>query len=354
MSKICDQCNAKRNLTEKGKISQAEYVEWMDTHLDTDCEQNYEGSSGGMEAKSAVKMWGRSKDYKLRYVNMISDGDSSSYASLRAMNGGTGPYGTECQVEKLVCVNYVSKRFGFNVREGKRKFVEDDEPEETLPPKKKRKLSLEGRGKLTEVVINHLQYYFSVSMKMMIGTSAEAMRNEILSSYFHCSSTDDNPQHHLCTKGKNSWCFYNRILANNEVPPSHDTMKIHFKLGKQELAFLKQIYERLTSDDLMKKCLKGLTQNSNESLHHRIWNLCPKHQRANKRMVDFAVATAIARYNIGYLASSSSLFECLGIEVTTAVSKHLKQLDRLMDSPIRRKTRIQNLKRDMEYAAGGF
>ena len=40
------------------------------------CDQNYEGSSGGMEAEAPVELWGKSTSYNLRYTEMISDGDS--------------------------------------------------------------------------------------------------------------------------------------------------------------------------------------------------------------------------------------------------------------------------------------
>ena len=95
-SKYCQMCTMKRYQMETGKITHGEYIQWLETHLDCDCDDNFEGSSGAMEAHTAVQMWGRSEKYNLRYVNMLSDGDSSAYTSVKSMNGGSGPYGKNC------------------------------------------------------------------------------------------------------------------------------------------------------------------------------------------------------------------------------------------------------------------
>ena len=76
-------------------------------------------------------------------------------------------------------------------------------------------------------------------------------------------------------------------------------MLVSFHLADEELKHVKDVYERLTRDDLLKKCLAGLTQNRNEHLHSRIWRICPKHRNASPRMIRFATATAIANYNAG-------------------------------------------------------
>ena len=53
-------------------------------------------------------------------------------------------------------------------------------------------------------------------------------------------------------------------------------MKVRLDLAKDEKVKLKAVYARMTSEKLLEKCLLGYTQNPNESLHGRIWNLCPK------------------------------------------------------------------------------
>ncbi|XP_037799808.1 uncharacterized protein LOC119594791 [Penaeus monodon] len=129
-------------------------------------------------------------------------------------------------------------------------------------------------------------------------------------------------------------------------------MKVYFRLEEAQKRKIKAIYDRLTTDEMMNRCLQGITQNRNEHLHSRIWRICPKHRNASKMLVDFATATAVCNYNVGY--SESNLVGLLGIESTLSMEKYLQNMDKMMDSPFRRKMRNKTLQRDLEYAAGGF
>lgn len=95
----------------------------------------------------------------------------------------------------------------------------------------------------------------------------------ILATYFHCTSTDAKPLHHKCPTGKtreDNTRFYNRALANNGRPGPHkDNMIIYFQLEKEERNKVFQVYMDLAIDELLSKCLKGLTQNPNEALHSK-------------------------------------------------------------------------------------
>ncbi|KAK3883338.1 hypothetical protein Pcinc_012374 [Petrolisthes cinctipes] len=129
-------------------------------------------------------------------------------------------------------------------------------------------------------------------------------------------------------------------------------MKVHFVLDDEGLNFVKQVYDRLTTDDMMMKCMREKTQNPNESLHSRIWKYYPKHKNATKQILDFAVATATAVYNTGYVASNIN--KLLGIPYSKHLDNHLKTLDDIMDFPLKRKVRNKRLQQDQEYASGSF
>ncbi|GFR68339.1 hypothetical protein ElyMa_005606100 [Elysia marginata] len=60
------------------------------------------------------------------------------------------------------------------------------------------------------------------------------------------------------------------------------------------------VYERLTADALLSRCLKGLTHNANESLHAQIWHRCPKHvfALAGRKRVELASTQAISSFNL--------------------------------------------------------
>ncbi|KAK3871386.1 hypothetical protein Pcinc_023463 [Petrolisthes cinctipes] len=129
-------------------------------------------------------------------------------------------------------------------------------------------------------------------------------------------------------------------------------MRVYFRLDDSQLELVKSVYDRLTSDNLMSRCLKGLTQNRNEHLHSRIWRICPKHRNAYKRSVDFATATATCNYNVGH--HESNLTHLFGIEYTYSMDKYLKDKDSFMDAPIKRKMRKARVLKELEYAAGAF
>ncbi|KAK3883818.1 hypothetical protein Pcinc_011881 [Petrolisthes cinctipes] len=175
-----------------------------------------------------------------------------------------------------------------------------------------------------------------------------------MSSFYHCSATDKNASfhHRLCPKEKDSWCFYNRALANGDTPKSHSEMNVHFELDDEGLNLVKQVYDRLTTDDMMMKCMRGKTPNTNESLHSRIWKYCSNHKNATKPILDFVVATATAAYNTGYVASNIN--KLLGIPYSKHLNNHLKALDDIMDFSLKRKMRNKRLQQDLEYASGSF
>lgn len=126
------------------------------------------------------------------------------------------------------------------------------------------------------------------------------MRKDIQSTYYHCSSTDDKPQHHLCPVGKDSWCFYRKAEAEGLQPKSHKEMKVYFRVSDDMNAAILSIYENLTSNSLLERCLKGQTQNANESFHSKFWAKCSKVKFAGLTKVLFGARVTIIQHNFGY------------------------------------------------------
>ena len=76
---------------------------------------------------------------------------------------------------------------------------------------------------------------------------------------------------------------------------------------------LKPIFERLSGKELLKKCLRGLTQNPNESLNNLIWQRCPKNTFYGKDRLISAVAEAVAVFNCG-ASVKASMIKASGIK----------------------------------------
>ena len=76
-------------------------------------------------------------------------------------------------------------------------------------------------------------------------------------------STEENAQHHLCPKGKDSW------------------------------------FADLAHPTLLEKCTHGLTQNLNKCLNGIIWDRCPKTTYLEQEPVALATYLAVLKFNDG-------------------------------------------------------
>ena len=74
---------------------------------------------------------------------------------------------------------------------------------------KQKKLGGRGQGRLTKEKAIKFQHYYRHAITHNIG-SQDSMRTAIWASLFHCMSTDEEPKHDRCPRGRDSWCFYNR------------------------------------------------------------------------------------------------------------------------------------------------
>ena len=104
--------------------------------------------------------------------------------------------------------------------------------------------------------------------------------------------------------GASSWCKFQRANALGETPPAHHTT-IPKAVGK----VIKPVFDRLSDRALLKRCLRGGTQNPNESLHATIWEHCPKQQYVGPHSVKTAICLAVINFNDGAVALDGILQE---------------------------------------------
>ena len=77
---------------------------------------------------------------------------------------------------------------------------------------------------------------------------------------------------------------------------------------------LKKIYEDLSTDDLLSRCLRANTQNNNECFNSTVWNLAPKHTFCGKKIVDLATDCAICLFNEGS-TTVLKIMETMGVTI---------------------------------------
>ena len=98
----------------------------------------------------------------------------------------------------------------------------------------------------------------------------DGMFRAIWAVFHHSISDDEQHDHQFCPTGSDSWCKYNRALADNVEPPKH-TPKLPKDLGP----FIKPVFTALSKRELLEKCVLGATQNQNESFNNIVWSRCP-------------------------------------------------------------------------------
>ena len=173
----------------------------------------------------------------MRYTGMLSDGDSMAYKAMCDANF--------YPVEKLECVNHCDKRMGTALRK----------------KAKEERLGGHRYGALTANACNILQSCYRNAIMKNLG-KRDSMREAIMASFFHCMSSDESPQHQKCPQGPDSWCFYNKAIANRQDPPSHID-HIGTSLSVDVVRAVRPIYERMSDPSLLQRVQHGRTQNAN-------------------------------------------------------------------------------------------
>ena len=115
--------------------------------------------------------------------------------------------------------------------------------------------------------------------------SVKKMQNAIWATLYHKSSTDKKPQHHKCPPGADSWCQYQQAKAEKKLKSfKHD----YTALPKEVVDAIKPIYESLTNEEMVQRCIGGFTQNSNESFNQIVWKIMSKTFPASFTIISIA------------------------------------------------------------------
>lgn len=274
-----------------------------------DCTANYQGTSGAMEVSGIVDFFQRSQElHNIRYEYYLGDGDSSAFPTVSQLK----PYGPDFKIKKLECVGHVQKRMGSRLRKLKSKMskikLADDK-------------TIGGKGRLTEANINTIQLYYGLAIRRNTA-SLEAMRQAVWAEYFHLISSNDEPAHALCPKGDETWCKYQKSIANKETYDHNE----HCHLPVTVMETIKPIFKSLSSPELLEKCLHGGTQNPNESVNNVIWSRIPKRTFVQLASLEFGVYDAVTTFNKGHITKCLVLSK-LGINPGVNCVRSMKKFD---------------------------
>ena len=331
-SKTCKSCEVNRK-----SMDPTEFLVWQQTEHADECSVNYEGSSGGMEVQGVVEMFGRSENlHDAKYAYYIGDGDSKTFTNLLDAQ----PY-KDFIVQKLECVLHVGKRMFRRLKEVKKtltqikklkkkeedkiKEQEKKEGAENPPPAKRGRRSkndphAEKPAKTTDLtgkVMKEMSLFYSLAIQNN-PDDLQAMKNAIWAGYYHRISTDKNPQHQFCCK---SWCKYLKSKDEGKTPEPHKP-----PLSDLVQEYVKPVYEDLTNDELLRRCLGKNTQNNNEPFNATVWSLVPKHLFSGKKIVELSTWICACIFNEGS-TSLLKLYEIMGLEIGPHSYKHVREKD---------------------------
>lgn len=86
---------------------------------------------------------------------------------------------------------------------------------EKLPKKGKvQRRQNQSEEKVTDAEIDNLQRYYGLAIRRNL-TDVQSMENAAWATYLDKMFSDDNPQHHFCPEGADSWCKYNNLKDTN-------------------------------------------------------------------------------------------------------------------------------------------
>ncbi|GFX93135.1 uncharacterized protein TNCV_4760141 [Trichonephila clavipes] len=134
-------------------------------------------------------MWRRSiSDCQMRFVSMLSDGDSKTFQFLL----DNKIYGSDTKIEKEESLNHIAKRLGTSFRNKVKEW-------------KVKKVTLRGRkqGSLTDKNITKLQNYYIKAIQVNV-PDTDKMKTAIYASLMHYASTDKKPMHGKFPEGESS------------------------------------------------------------------------------------------------------------------------------------------------------
>jgi len=157
-------------------------------------------------------------------------------------------------------------------------------------------------------LIKKLTTYYGLAIRRNVDSVTE-MKKAILSTYYHMCSTKENPRHEYCPPGAESWCEWKKAEATKvDIKTLEHPAPLHPDLQKH----LYPIYEDLSKEDLLERCLGGHTQNANESFNSTVWRLAPKHMHSGLKIIEIAAYLAAGIFNEGN-ASILRVMNTLGL-----------------------------------------
>lgn len=303
MSTFCKVCSSYR-----GPKFGPKYAQFFLRHKAV-CKKNHCGSSGKMEVDGMLKIFKRSESlHQVKYLEYIGDGDTKTFSTLSE----SLPYEADHPLKKLECVGHIQKRMGTRLRKlksnlGKKKLSDGK--------------SIGGKGRLTDAIISKITSYYGNAIRSN-SASVPDMRTAIWAVWGHTFSTDKEPLHVFCPQGPSTWCKYTAAVKGKTLYKHKNVIPTAVRDE------VKPIFAELSHPKLLRKCLGGKTQNTNESWNSLLWTYCPKVIGCGREVVEIGANLATSVFNEGTQIYVSVLERC-ELSISKKICLDVKERDNL-------------------------
>eukprot|EP00112_Aurelia_sp_Birch-Aquarium-sp1_P012112 Seg2545.2 transcript_id=Seg2545.2/GoldUCD/mRNA.D3Y31 product="hypothetical protein" protein_id=Seg2545.2/GoldUCD/D3Y31 len=204
-------------------------------------------------------------------------------------------------------------------------------------------------------MIDTMQNYHALAIRQN-RNNLPGMVNDVKAGlYMFLLHMPKNQKHQLCPEGKESWCEWQRDIAN-----STNTYKPKQGLPKAIVDVVEPIYDALSDESLFSRCLDWLTQNPNESLNNLIWKRCPKKIYQGKKVVQLCTASAVSSFNDG-ASSVAAVLKHMGVMpgrhtvagIMTADKNRITCADKKSSEKAKqRRKKLRAIKKDLAMLTG--
>ena len=107
-----------------------------------------------------------------------------------------------------------------------------------------------------------MQNYYGLPIRQN-GDNLYVMKKSVGAILYHLTENNDNEERHkFCPRTVDSWCKY-----QSDKLTGKETYKIKVNLPTAIKTLILPIFQDLSKDELLCKCLHGKTQNANEALN---------------------------------------------------------------------------------------
>lgn len=237
-----------------------------------------------------------------------------------------------------------------------------------------------GKGRLTDKKIDQIASFYGNAVRS--STFVREMKDKIWAIFYHyrfvtllssfCKiqksptqpqpnfnyfkiifrSSDKKKEHHLCPKGENSWCRYQVAVSKKETKGFKHTSS----LPTAVMDAIKPVFEALTDEELLQRCVGGFTQNPNESFNAVVWKNVPKTIFCGKKVLEIGVHLAVLVFNDGQ-KSHLQVMKTLGIVPGKSCVSYCNNTDNIRVNKSKRRSleatkeaRIEKRRKEKEEA----